>query len=101
MESHKLPVMPPKCALDNDFRSITEKLMVIASSGSEETKEDYELCRLIENASSAIATLTLFQNSPFSDIPSSQKQNFMSIFLQNLPIREDEDEAKVSMTFSL
>jgi hypothetical protein len=86
----------PKSTLKNVIGSITEKLLEIASSGNEETKEDYEISRLIENASSAIAALTLFQNSPFSNVPGAQKRNFMSIFLQNLPIREDEDEAKVS-----
>ena len=90
----------PKSTLNDVIGAITKKLLEIASSGNEETKEDYEASRLIENATSAIAALTLFQNSPFSDIPGVQKHNFLSIFLQNLPLREDEDEAKVSRNAS-
>jgi hypothetical protein len=60
--------------------SFTEKLLEIASSGNEETKEDYEISRLVENASSAaIAELTLFQNSPFSNAAGAQKHTLMSV----------------------
>ena len=69
----------------------------VAKEGVGIPKEDISNIRLVENSASALATMTLFPNSPFQqyDVP---RADIVNIFLSNLPLEQDFDEAKVSTT---
>ena len=48
-----------------------------------------------ENAVSALASLVLFDNAPFRGSGYAKRETVVKSFLAALPLREDEDEAKV------
>ena len=88
----------PKEIFSTVIGKITPQLLSIAKEGEEKIKDDIENLRLVENSASALATLFLFQNSPFrqTEIDGITKAEILDNFMHNLPIGEDEDEAKVS-----
>lgn len=83
---------PPAC-LETHAENLVQYLKDIAKEGVEKAKEDIEHIRLVENSVSALATMTLFKSSQFSQV-SVSKTEIMQIFLANLPLKEDCDEAK-------
>jgi hypothetical protein len=83
---------PPAC-LETYAENLVQYLIDIAKEGAEKAKEDIEHIRLVENSVSALATMTLFKSSQFSQV-SVSKTEIMQIFLANLPLKEDCDEAK-------
>lgn len=85
----------PPSYLEPYAGNLVQYLSDIAKEGAEKAKEDIEHIRLVENSVSALATMTLFESSPFSEISISRKE-IMSIFLANLPLKEDCDEAKIN-----
>lgn len=60
-----------------------------------DTKEESDDVVVYENASSALASLMLFPNAPFQNSGFVKRETLESSFINSLPIREDEDEAKV------
>jgi hypothetical protein len=61
---------------------------------SQGRKEDAgDALYLHELSVSALASLTLF--GPFSDLKFVNRESVVTIFLDNLPLEEDEDEAKI------
>jgi hypothetical protein len=48
-----------------------------------------------ENAVSALASLVLFEGSPFRDTSYIKRETALRMFLASLPLTEDEDEAKI------
>lgn len=75
---------------------IVPQLMSIAKEGEIKSKDEIDELRLVENSASALATLSLFSKSPYKQFDGQQKSEILRIFLSNLPLEEDEDEAKVS-----
>jgi hypothetical protein len=77
------------CAVD-----LIKILFELAKEGLEVQKDDIENLRLVENSASALATIALFPQSILngSNVP---KADLLRVFLQNLPIQEDYDEAKI------
>lgn len=85
----------PHSTLLASVGNISLRLLSIAKEAENKEKDDIEDLRLVENAASALATLTLFENSPFKQIDGIQRSYILETFLSNLPITMDEDEAKV------
>ncbi len=54
---------------------------------------------ILENAVSAMASMTLLGKAPFASLASEllSREVLLEVFLNNLPLREDEDEAKVCL----
>ena len=85
----------PQNCLQNVACQLIPHLATIAKEGSEKRKEDIQNIRLVEYSASAIATMTLFKSSPFVQLlPPPQRTDIIKIFLANLPLLEDFDEAK-------
>jgi hypothetical protein len=61
-------------------------------SGDGESDED---SALYENAISALASMTLFNNAPFRASGFAKRETVTKCFLQSLPLRSDKDEAKI------
>ncbi len=80
--------------------TIALRLLSIAKQAENKEKDDIEDLRLVENAASGLATLTLFDNSPFPHIDGIQKSYILNAFMTNLPITMDEDEAKVRIVYN-
>jgi hypothetical protein len=75
--------------------ALTNKMLEVAAIGRNARKGDIEPLSLVENAVSAISALCLCPGAPFELLDSINKSLCLDVFLQNLPIQEDEDEAKV------
>ena len=75
---------------------LVQRLVAIAREGAENPKDDIEDIRLVENSASALATMTLFKASPFQQVRVPRSE-IINVFLSNLPLQEDFDEAKVSI----
>ena len=86
---------PPE-TLNTTVKKIAPTLVSIAKEGESKEKDEIEELRLVENSASAIATLSLFPKSPFHKIDGLDKSEILNTFMSNLPLGEDEDEAKVS-----
>mmetsp|Transcript_27299 Transcript_27299/g.31798 ORF Transcript_27299/g.31798 Transcript_27299/m.31798 type:complete len:1305 (+) Transcript_27299:116-4030(+) len=84
----------PKEALASVIVPLIQQLIVIAKEGEVKQKDDIEFLRLVENSTSALATLVLFQSSPYPNLNGVNKSDVINIFVSNLPLSEDEDEAK-------
>jgi hypothetical protein len=57
--------------------------------------ENDEDSAVYENAISALASMTLFNNAPFRASGFVKRETVTECFLQSLPLRSDEDEAKI------
>ena len=66
----------------------------LVSYATAETQEDSNPA-IQENAVSALASLVLFEKSPFRGSSLIKRETALRIFLSSLPLREDEDEAKI------
>lgn len=84
---------PPEI-LNNAVEKIAPQLISFAKEGESKEKDEIQELRLVENSASAIATLSLFPKSPFHQIDGLNKSEILSTFMSNLPLSEDEDEAK-------
>jgi hypothetical protein len=80
----------PRQVMDSQIQTIIHRLLAITSCSKEEAEDDIYL---IENAVSALASLTLF--GPFSDLKFVNREVLINSFLRHLPIRQDEDEARI------
>jgi hypothetical protein len=58
-------------------------------------KEESEDAAIYENAVSALASLVLFDNAPFRNAGFVKRETLVNTFLACLPLRVDEDEAKI------
>lgn len=82
----------PPNILEPHAQTIISTLMPLASASKDESDNLF----IIENAVSALAALTIFgKPAPFGHLQSLDKEAILSIFLKQLPLREDEDEAKI------
>ena len=79
--------------------ALISTLVDLSSVGKNARKVDIENLSLVENSASAIAALCLTPDSPFASLVSFDKSSCLDVFLHNLPIQEDEDEAKVTLSF--
>jgi hypothetical protein len=73
-------------------QNLIPALLLIAST----PKEQDENLFVIENAVSALASLTLIGKAPFGGLNSFNRESIITTFLRQLPLSADEDEAKVS-----
>jgi len=88
----------PSSVLAPHLESIFHQLLLVVRSS---TKDESESPMMYENAVSSLASLSLYGSAPFANAGFVKRDELLSIFLDNLPIREDPDEAKVrSETFS-
>lgn len=87
----------PRESLEAYSELLVQKLAAIARDGQVRPKEEIDDIRLVENSSSALATMTLFNSSPFKKARSVPRSELVDIFVSNLPLQEDFDEAKVSI----
>jgi len=88
----------PKGVLDNVVQPILMQLIQIVQSemGQASSKEDMDNPYLVEISASAVASLAVFDSSPYANanLP-VDRASLMNLFLGVLPITEDPDEAKV------
>lgn len=86
----------PTCFVSCDASALISKILELAMISRNLAKEDIEHLGLVENAASALAALCLCSSSPFKSVASMEKLLYLDVFLHNLPIQEDEDDAKVN-----
>ena len=82
----------PSTVLAPHLEAIMHHLLLVLKST---TKDESDSPMMYENAVSALASLTLIGNAPFANTGNIQREEALGIFVQNLPLREDGDEAKV------
>jgi len=58
-------------------------------------KETVENRYIVENAASALASMVLIGEAPLATVAAEDKSDIVAAFVSQLPLREDEDEAKV------
>ena len=78
----------PRTVMAEHIRTILQNLLTIASLAKDEDN-----IYLVENAVSALASLTLW--GPFQDLKFGNRDALTQTFLSQLPLGQDEDEAKV------
>ena len=61
------------------------------------SKESVENRYIVENAASALASMVLIGEAPLAMVAAEDKAEILTAFVSQLPLREDEDEAKVSL----
>ena len=61
-------------------------------------KDAAENVAIVENANAALASLTLIGHAPLGKMDAAKKNAIMSVFLHQLPLGEDESEAKVGFS---
>lgn len=66
--------------------------MVVVNSSA---KDDSDSPMAYENAISALASLVLIGAAPFANSGYVKREDVLPLFLDNLPLREDPDEAKI------
>lgn len=81
----------PSAVLVPHAQSILSHLIAMTNG----PKEDSDNVMVYENAVSALAALTLIGSAPFKAAGYVKRETLLNIFLSNLPLREDEDEAKI------
>jgi len=81
----------PPNVLQAYAQSLVQQLWSIASR----PKDQCTNAAIYENAVSALASLVLFDNAPFRSSGFVKREMVMKSFLAALPLREDEDEAKI------
>lgn len=82
----------PAAVLAPHLESIVHHLLLVVKST---TKDASDSPMMYENAISALASLALIGGAPFASTGSINREEVLSIFVENLPIREDGDEAKI------
>lgn len=83
----------PANVLDSSINIILSQLTSVIKSADGVAKDDMEDARVVENAVSALASLAIFDNSPYAKL--GQRATLLPLFLKNLPLREDTDEAQI------
>jgi len=73
---------------------IVPPIVSIATNASKPSDDDAVSRAIFENAISALASLTVSSNAPFRHSRFIKQDIAVSVFLRNLPLREDPDEAK-------
>lgn len=77
--------------LESHSLDLIQKLLAIAGT----SKNNVENVFIVENAVSALASLALFEESPFGDMKGINREAILSVVLRQLPLRQDEEEAKI------
>ena len=77
--------------LESHALDLIQKLLTIADT----SKDDAENVFIVENAVSALASLALFEKSPFGNMKEINRGTILSVVLNQLPLRQDEEEAKI------
>ena len=77
--------------LESHAQRLIQTLLEIAST----SKDGAENLVLIENSVSALAALLLFDRAPFRKMKDVDCDSVLSVVLSQLPLRQDEDEAKI------
>jgi hypothetical protein len=80
----------PNTILAPHVQTIVRQLVMLSQGRKEDAGDALYLHEL---SVSALASLTLF--GPFSDLKFVNRESVVTIFLDNLPLEEDEDEAKI------
>ena len=83
---------PPSAVLAPHLEAILHHLLLVVKST---TKDECDSPMMYENAVSALASLTLIGSAPFANSGNIQRDEVLGMFVENLPLREDGDEAKV------
>jgi hypothetical protein len=81
----------PATILQPHANLVVQQLCLITRSPKQQAPD----IAVYENAVSALASLVLFDNAPFRGSGYAKRETVMKSFLAALPLREDEDEAKV------
>jgi hypothetical protein len=77
--------------LEPQAKSLLQRLIPLAT----EPKDDAENVIIVEYAAAALASLFLMGKAPLAHLSFLKKQEILNTFLNQLPIREDADEAKI------
>lgn len=81
----------PSGVLSSHLQTFIHRLLALTSRNKDEDGGEYAY--LIEIAASALAALTLL--GPFPDLKFVPRDNLVNAFLSQLPIQQDNDEAKI------
>jgi hypothetical protein len=81
----------PSSVLAPHAHSLVQHLATISS----QPKDEADNVAIHENAVSTLASLVLIGNAPFRESAFVKPETALHIFLANLPLREDADEAKI------
>ena len=81
----------PATVLAEHAQYLSQQLCLITNC----PKGESENAVIYENAVSALASLVLFDNAPFRNAGFVKRETLVQSFLNSLPLREDEDEAKL------
>ena len=81
----------PPNILEPHAQALMQQLMSLANASKDEADNVF----IIEYAASALASLTLIGKAPLGHLQFLNKKDILSTFLRQVPLREDEDEAKV------
>ena len=83
----------PANVLDSSINAVMTQLTSIIKASEGVAKDDMDDVRVVENAVSALASLAIFDKSPYAKL--GQRAALLPPFLNNLPLREDPDEAQL------
>lgn len=81
----------PASVLTTHAQYFAQRLCLITDCPKEQSDD----VAIYENAMSALASLLLFNDAPFRSAGFVKRETLIRSFLNSLPLREDEDEAKV------
>ena len=81
----------PVTVLQPHAQTIVQQLLLITNTPKDQSPDS----AVYENAVSALASLVLFDNAPFRTSSYVKRDTVMKSFLAALPLREDDDEAKI------
>ena len=84
---------PSSCLAPYEDRIIPPLISIAGATKPSDDFDDLSLA-IFENAVSALASLTVFTNAPFKSSRFIKHDIAVGIFLKNLPLCEDPDEAK-------
>jgi hypothetical protein len=82
----------PSSVLATHLDSLFHHLLKVVKSSK---KEASDAPMMYENAVSALATMTLIGTAPFAGTAHVDSTELLELFVENLPLREDPEEAKV------
>jgi hypothetical protein len=80
----------PKDVLSSNMQTIVHQLLQLTQGNKEDAGDGIYL---FEIAISALASLVLF--GPFTDLKFVNSTSILDVFLRNLPLEQDEDEARI------
>jgi hypothetical protein len=81
----------PSNLMASHIQTIVHRLLSLTCGSKEDAGDD---AYVVELAASALASLTLF-GGPFTDLKFVSRDTLIHSFLSQLPIQQDDDEAKI------